>query len=337
VRSPFVLPVYIVVVFLIFLLCFSLVAMAGELTALSSGGLAGALDVVIGRSPSTVRSCLAVALFPTVLLGALRAARHPLSRPFTLLLPIAAVFCLIYFAPMALRLVEGGGAAGRAPSQGVLRYLRPRVLATGEGAGGGRLVVYAGGVEESSAGASVSDAVIVRASPPDSRLEYYASGTATVQDGGVVLRFPDREVSLRAEPLLLRAAQQSTLTADLLSDLRTLNDELRRAAESSELESIFLCLGLSVFLWGSSFVVRLTRWPALSFSILVILWRGALLAFRFCVETVRPAFAELLGTEAALSTGGALPGLFLLLLGLLCIAGDLLFVRFDFWTREIET
>ena len=336
-RSPFLLPLYFVSVFLIFLLCFTLVAMVGEWVGLAPQGAAEALDVVLARSPTTVENCLAVALLPAVLFTSLRAARNPVSRPFSLLLPAATIFCLLYFGPMALRLASSPEPSPAAPSPSVLSYLRPGVLTADGGIGVSGRILLVRSVEETVEGASLADAVVVRGSPADSRLTYHARGSAAIEAGVPTVRFPGEVIRLPTVPLFEKIVKPADTTASLLGDVAALSDELRRASASSEREAIFLCLGLSLFLWCSSFVVRLTRWPLLSFALLALLWRLALTAIRFVVETLRPALADALPPSGAAEVLlGGLPAFLLFLAGLFCLGVDVLFVRFDFWTREIE-
>jgi hypothetical protein len=339
VKSPFSLPLFLLAFLVLFLAGFSGIALMAAWIGRAGDSPVEAAREVLASGAAYVRLCLPAALLPATFLTALRAARHPVSRPFTLILPVATVFALLYFAPMGLRLFEPSApAADSRPSPGA--YLRPGVLTEVGGPGvRGRILVAA---RASEGGSLLEDLVVLSPQPPESRLSYAPRGALALGPSGAAVRLEGAgtavsELDVGSATVWEQMVEPSEATSALIADLRYLDGELDAASAASELRSVLLCVSLAALLCFSTVLLRMTRWPLFGFVLLCLLWRGALVAIRFVGETVRPGLAQLLpGTAVGSFVADNSIALLLAAAGALFLVVDLLFVSFDFWKREIE-
>jgi hypothetical protein len=343
VKSPFLLPLHLLLWCAVFLLAFTAVTVVAAWVPRAADAPWEAAREVLARSPGYAQGCIPAALIPAIFLTALRVARNPVSRPFSLLLPPATAFCILFLGPMALGLLETAPTPASASPAG---YLLPGALTMAEDEGGRGAVVVA--LRQDDGGARLEQIVVLRSAPADSRLAYYPTGSTVVVDDGALLRLASAaggatagqsaELRLRRLPVWGELTRPAAATSGLLRDLSFLDLELRRSKGESRLDSILLCASLASFLCFSGVLLRMTRWPLLSMVLLGLLWRGALALLRLLGEQVRPALASLI---PGLVDGGAvarnLPALLLLVAAVLFFALDLVFVTFDFWKRELES
>lgn len=342
-KSPFLLPLYLFSLFALFLLAFTAVTLVAVWIPRAADAPWEAAGEALEMSGTYALSCLPAALLPAAFLTALRVARNPVSRPFSLLLPPAAAFCILFLGPMALGLLEPGGPSTSSSPAG---YILPGALTVAEDESGRAAVVIAS--REEDGGTRLADIVVLWSSPAESRLAYFPTGSAALVGDGAVLRLARAtggakadqgpEIRLRGLPVWGEMTRPAAATSGLVRDLSFLDAELRRAGSVSRLDSVLLCLSVASFLCFSGVVLRMTRWPLLSITLLGTLWRGALAAFRLIGEELRPALESVI---PGLAGGGAvarnLPALLLLLAAVLLVALDLVFVSFDFWKRELES
>jgi hypothetical protein len=348
VKSPFLLPLYLVSVFLLFLAGFTLATMLWAWIGLAPHGSQVAMRAVLEDSAALVEQCLIAALLPALFLTAVRVVRNPVSRPFSLLLPVVTAFCLLYFVPRGLRALPRPAGEAAAVVVTSSAYLPAGVLVTNGATGARRTTLLARRVAPVAAepemdDAALEDVVAFRAEPPERHLSYYPRGRASLAGDEVVVRLEDPG-SAEREGVVVRVPAHSTFralvepsasTGRLLADLEITRRELDR--DATELGKVGFVLGLTSFLWFSAFVLRMTRWPLLGFVLLGLLWRGALIAVRFTVEVVRPGLEQLVrGMAVGPLLSQEATSLLLIAGAILCLAFDLLFVRFDFWKREIE-
>jgi hypothetical protein len=341
VKSPFLLPPYLASFCALFLLAFTLFAMAGAWLPLSSGAPAEAAELVLERGAAFAESCLPAALLAAAFLTALRVARNPISRPFSLLLPAATMFLILSLGPLGLALLgsrDGPALPAPAPSG----YLVPGALLTVETPDGRTAVLTVSRLEDE--GARLEDVVLLRDAPGESRLAWFRGGTAAATDDGAILRLGQgaseprsaaaAEVRIRRPPIRAEISRPGELADGLLADLGALGDELRRAESDSELDSILLCAALAAFLSFSAVLLRMTRWPLFGIVLLGVLWRFALAGLRLAGEGLRPALGTLLPVSAGFVARNS-PAILLLAVALLALVVDIVFVPFDHWRREL--
>lgn len=343
VKSPFLLPLYLLSLFALFLLAFTALAMVGAWAPRSAETSESAAALVLERSALYAEACVPAALLPAVFFTALRVARNPVSRPFSLLLPASTAFLILLLGPAALGLL-GSRVLPALPAVSPAGYLVPGALTAAESTSGAQAVVLV--QRQYDGGRRLEDVVILRDSPADSRLLWYAEGRAEATDNGALLRLgsgagatregPPLEVRISGLPVAAQLILPAESTARLLEDLGFLNAELGRAGAESRLDSILLCAAIASFLCFSAVLLRMTRWPLLGIVLLGALWRGALVGFRFAGEQIRPAVAALLPGSAGFVARNS-PALLMLALAGIALAVDLVFVAFDFWEREIAS
>lgn len=337
-KSPLLLPLYLLAVFLVFLLGFTAVSMLWMWTEWAPYGLKLAARAVLERGVSLVSACVPIALLPSLLVTALRVARNPVSRPFSLLLPLVTAFCILYFGPLGLDAIPA--AAPAAPPQGIAAYLREGVFATDGGTLANRTVVRADLVVPGEGGAVMKDIVVAHSGGDAPRLSWFGDGRATLEGEEIVVRSAGTSgaealATLPAHPLYADLVKPSPGTIRFLDELGALNRELYAPVDQTS--SVLIAAGVTVFFWFSCFLLRTTRWPLLSVVLLGLLWRGALAAIRFLAEVVRPGLTDLLSGEG-LGSGLAAQTVSLTLLaaGLVFLVVDLVGTKFDFWKKEIE-
>lgn len=332
VKSPLLLPPYLLALFLLFLLAFSLLAMLADWLPRSSEAPAEQAGRVLQRGAAYAESCLAAALLPAALFTAIRVARNPVSRPLSLLLPSATMFLILLLGPAGLALL-GSRDAPALPAVPPSGYLSPGAFVEAESPDGRPSLLLVSRLE--AGGTRLEDVVLLREAPASSRFSWYAGGTATATEDGTLVRLGRNVVErIGGAPIWTELTRPGEPGAGLLEDLGSLGEELRRAEREAELDSILLCAALASFLCFSAVLLRMTRWPLFGIALLVVLWRFCLAGLRLAGEVVRPTLGSILPASASFLTRN-LPALLLLAAALVALAVDLVFVSFDYWEREL--
>lgn len=321
-RNTIILPARFLFYFLIFLLGLTAVDF---LMALSiSPEQPGIIPLLIDRLPYTLKSALVASCLAGFLAIFFTMLKKPGSRLMSFILLLLTASAVLIF--------------GRLGLQGILppasREQAPVVVP-------GKFHAHRNGsfyVDEVLDGKF--NRIVIFSKDEDSEDEekykskYIPSSSVQREKSRIILRAGDgEEMTLEvANDAKIRIQPEKSLKP-LLSEYELLNGELDSLMESSFPEFILLCAALVFVLLSTQVLMRISRWPLFNFLLVLSVIRG----ISFLYSSLRTGSINVL--ETLVSEGlfsRILPSLLFLALGVLLSLIDILFVPYDFWTKEVD-
>ncbi len=316
-RNTIILPARFLFYFLIFLLVLTAVDF---LLALGiSPEQPGIIPLLIDRLPYTLKSALVASCLAGFLAIFFTMLKKPGSRLMSFILLLLTASAVLIFGRLGLQGILPPASREQAPVvvPGKFHPHRNGSFYVDEVLDGrfNRLVIYSEDEEKS-------------------KLKYISSSSVQREDNGIILRTED------GEELILEIANEEKTRIQpekslkpLLSEYELLNGELESLMESSFPEFILLCAALVFVLLSTQVLMRISRWPLFNFLLVLSVIRG----ISFLYSSLRTGSINVL--ETLVSEGlfsRILPSLLFLALGVLLLLIDILFVPYDFWTKEVD-
>ncbi len=316
-RNTIILPARFLFYFLIFLL---VLTVADFLLAIGiSPEQPGIIPLLIDRLPYTLKeallaSCLAglLAIFFTML-------KKPGSRLMSFILLLLTASGVLIFGRLGLQGILPPESREQAPVvvPGKFHHHRNGSFYVDEVLDGkfSRLVIF-----------SEDEEKFKLKYIPSSSVEREEDRIILQAEGGeeMILEIPNEEIT-RVQP-------EKSLKP-LLAEYGLLNVELDSLMENNFPEFMLLCVALVFVLLSTQVLMRISRWPLFNFLLVLSVIRG----ISFLYSSLRKGSINVL--ETLVSEGlfsRILPSLLFLALGVLLSLIDIIFVPYDFWTKEVD-
>ena len=321
-RDSLILPIIYLFVFLILSLFLTGLYIVLELAAtMETSGFS------INKLPLIIRDVIPVSSIVSLLFIFIRILKKPGIHILTFMLPLATAFCVLFFGIIGINMI----VKPVEETVPVKNYIKPGKFLFFD-----NNILYIGSISDNT----VSNIIYIDSNDlflnPGNNMKIYKyidRAQAELKDNKINIHSADITLSLDTMTYYSGFYAADSILESVFNGISLLNRELNEFLQNNLLEFAILCFSFVFIVMASNVFMRITRWPLFNFFVVMFITIGSVFLYNFLKNHIVMEFFSEISDSFFLRM---IPSISLLLIGLIFVFIDIIFIPFDFWSREIE-